>query len=289
MSLREIFRLIRSGDRRAWLYLARWLLLMYTVWCLLLWLLQERLLFPRQALPAASAGPKDPRIQVWRRAVPGGDVECWYVPNPDASADKPTPAVVYFHGNGMLIDHQGEAVDLYRRLGYAVLLPEYRGYGRSRGKPTQKAIVADAVDFVDRLRAMPEVDRARIIYHGRSVGGGPAAALAAARPPAALVLESTFTSVAHMARRYLAPPFLIRNPFRTIDVVREAGYPLLILHGTLDKVVPVAEGRLLHAAAPGAAYVEFTAGHNDLPHEDEQEKYETTFRAFLARANSPSG
>ena len=199
-------------------------------------------------------------------------------------SNAPAPLVVFFHGNAELIDYQSTIVEGYRRLGCSVLLPEYRGYGRSAGKPSEQAIVADAVRFYDEITRRPDVDPSRIVFHGRSLGGGPAAALAARRSAKALVLESTFTSVADMASAYLAPSFLVKNKFHTDRVLPTLEIPVLIFHGTRDDIIPVAHGRRLRDLATHGTYVEYDCKHNDFPGDENEDAYWEQVAAFLRGA-----
>src|SRR5690606_14605281 len=101
----------------------------------------------------------------------------------------------------------------YRELGLAVLLVEYPGYGRSGGSPSEASITRAALAAYDRLVARADIDPARIVLHGRSLGGGVVAVLSDARAAAALVLESSFTGVTAFASGMLLPPLLVRDPF----------------------------------------------------------------------------
>jgi hypothetical protein len=176
--------------------------------------------------------------------------------------------VVFFHGNGELIDYWPDDLFRFRKWGMALLLPEYRGYGRSGGSPGQAEIQADMLRFHDWLVQQPGVDPNRIVYFGRSLGGGVACQLARERPPAALILLSTFTSVKRMAAGYLVPSFLIKHTFDNEQVVRSWSRPLLIIHGKKDQLVPIEHGRRLRKIAPAAIYREIDCGHNDLPMDD---------------------
>lgn len=207
-------------------------------------------------------------LERWRLETDEGVVEALYLRAPGADAEHPAPAVVFTHGNGEVVEQWPAMLEGYRRMGLSVLIPEYRGYGGSAGTPSEPHLVADAVAFRDRLAARPEIDATRLVYHGRSLGGGVAGALAAARPPAALILMSTFTSLDDMAKRYLVPAPLARvlmgDHYRTVDVLRERRFPVLVIHGDRDGVVPYAHGRAL-AEAAGARLVTYRAGHNDCP------------------------
>jgi fermentation-respiration switch protein FrsA (DUF1100 family) len=169
-------------------------------------------------------------------------------------------------------------------MGVSVFLPEYRGYGHSAGKPSEAEIADDMVRFYDLLIRCADVDPSRVVFHGRSVGGGVAADLATRRVPAALILESTFASIARMAIKFGAPPFLLRHPFHTDRAVEALDAPTLIFHGTRDTVVPVSHGRLLHKLARRATYIEYNSDHNDFPGEGNEEAYWREIQAFLGRA-----
>lgn len=247
----------------------------YAAWCLMLFSMQDRMLFPREFADVTGA-PKDAErlaSTIEGGEGNGGEVEAFLSLPP---GDGPFPLVVVFHGNAECVDTMGWARRAYTSRGWAVLTPEYRGYGRSAGEPSQKAIVADAVVCVDRVLKRPEMDASRVVYHGRSLGGAVAAQVARERPPRAMVLESTFTSVAAMAMRYGVPPFLVKNPFRTDRVLNTYTGPVLLLHGVDDTIVPIDHSRRLSKCAPKSVadpahvtatrtLLEMPGGHNDFP------------------------
>lgn len=252
------------------------------VWWGLLYVFQDWLMFPRHVISEPLAGPPSKDIEVVEIMLEeGGRVEAWYAPPPGDAAGRAGPAVVFFHGNAELIDFQSRIMQGYHRLGVAVLLVEYRGYGRSSGEPSQEAIRADAQRFYDQLVGRPEIDPKRVIFHGRSLGGGLAADLATVRLPAALVLESTFQSVPAMTKGMAAPGFLIKNPLRTDQVLRDNQIPVLIFHGSRDEVIPPSHGRALRDLAAHAVYTEFPCGHNDFPGHGNEDDYWDTISQFL--------
>lgn len=273
--------------RRWWLRLPLYGLLSYGLWCAALYFGQDRLLFRRDLVRPPPREQLTWAAQAIRLEVgidDGGRVEAWFLPAPGANPEHPAPVAVFFHGNAELIDDMSWFVRKYHALGCSVLLPEYRGYGRSAGTPSEEAIVADAARFYDLMIQRPDVDRRRIVFHGRSLGGGVAAQAAARRKPAALILESTFTSVAVMAHNYFAPMCLARNPFRTDRVLPELDIPVFVAHGTLDAVIPVEHGRQLGKLAKQGAYVEYTCGHDDLPPPGQETEHWRQIADFLAHA-----
>jgi fermentation-respiration switch protein FrsA (DUF1100 family) len=215
---------------------------------------------------------------LWRE-VPGagggggnpatGKVEAWLLPAEGAHAG-PRPLVVFSHGNGELIDDWPEMLAPYRAMGMHVLLPEYRSYGRSTGVPSEDAVAGDLLWFMEAAKSLlaasaAPVDASRIVLHGRSLGGGIVGRALEDFAPRALILQSTFTSIPDVAKRWLVPRAFIENQFRTIDRLPKYDGPTLVLHGTEDLLIPATHGRALYAAAKHGSLRLFPGHHNTLP------------------------
>ncbi|MBX3273163.1 MAG: alpha/beta hydrolase [Sandaracinaceae bacterium] len=227
--------------------------------------LQRSMLFPRRFTMEDPRARATPGLEVRWIESDQGPVELWFLPGDGVTRDAPGPAVVFTHGNGELIDHWPAALAPYRRLGLSVVLPEYRGYGRSAGDPSEARIAADLAAAHALVVRDPRVDAARLVYHGRSLGGGAVGTLLDAHPPRALILESTFTSVTDVARGMGVPGFVIADPFPLLERLGRYDGPVLVMHGTRDEVIPTAHGRRLAASHPRAELVLYDCGHNDLP------------------------
>ncbi len=269
--------------KRRWPRVLVHLLIYYGVYCTFLFFYQGKLLFPADMAGEPLPLRHSTTTVELEREVDDDKVVAWFIPAPGSSEARPAPLAVFFHGNAELIDHQYSAVEDYQRLGCSVLLPEYRGYGRSSGSPSERKIVDDALFFVDEVLKRPEIDASRLILHGRSLGGGPAAQVAARRKPSALILESTFASAAAMADKYFAPRFLVRNPFRTDRVLQKLDTPVLIFHGTTDNIIPVAHGRKLRDLTKNCTYFEYACRHNDFPGTGNERAYVDEIRNFLLK------
>lgn len=257
----------RRAFRRVALLLLSVLASVYAVFCIAACSLQDSMVFPRHvANQGTPAGPPRSGIEQHWLDIDGARIEAWYIPAPGRTAENPGPAVMFFHGNGALIDYSLNIADIYTSLGVSVLLPEYRGYGRSGGRPSEGGIAADMIRWHDWLAKQPGVNTDQVIYHGQSLGGGVAGALSRSHPPAALILHSTFTSITAIAAHMGVPAFLVRNKFHTDEVLKSYQGPLLIMHGLQDTAIPVAHGReLARIAATHAIYIEGPGGHNDYP------------------------
>lgn len=244
--------------------IARPVLIAYGLYLGVMWAAQERLVFIGAHLPTAAVA--DPLAEhVWLTMPDGVRVEAWYRPGVSRSAASPGPAVIFFHGNLHRCVDKWDRAAPYAEAGFSVLMPEYRGYAASEGRPNEPVLIADSLRFHDWLAARPEVDRSRIVLHGQSLGGGVACAVAEQRPPAALLLEATFTSVADVGNRLLLPSLLCRHPFRSDLRVASVRCPILILHGTRDILIPVSHARRMHALAPRSRLIEIDAGHRGFP------------------------
>jgi pimeloyl-ACP methyl ester carboxylesterase len=223
-------------------------------------------MFPRNQIPQ----PTQAKIKIaglekiWLD-IDNGKVEAWFIPPVNLHAGAPAPAVIFGHGNGELIDFWPEALINFTQFGIGLLLVEYPGYGRSSGKPSQKSITQTFIAAYDKLISRQDVDPSRIILFGRSLGGGAVCALARHRPSATLVLISTFISAKSFARSFLVPPFIVRDPFDNLTVVKNYPHPVLIMHGKHDTVIPFSHGKALHAAAKQGEMITYNAGHNDCP------------------------
>jgi len=242
--------------------------------------LQRHVLFPTHLIPPPPADwPRVANVERVDMTIPEGRVEGWFIPGRGVHEKAPGPVVFFGHGNGELIDYAAPGLVPYVELGVSVALLEYRGYGRSAGAPSQDAIAWDMTRFYDAITKRSDVDPKRVVLHGRSLGAGVMCALAQERPPRALVLESAFRSVAVMARKFLVPGFLIRDPFDNEAALKSLELPVLLFHGTRDDIVPYAHGVALAAVAREAKLVSLECGHNDLP--PEPNRYWAEIDAYL--------
>jgi fermentation-respiration switch protein FrsA (DUF1100 family) len=194
----------------------------------------------------------------------GERLHAWWVP-----ARAPSLAhVLLCHGNAGNVGDRVAHLELLSAAGLDVLAFDYRGYGRSTGRPSERGLHLDARAARDALLGRDGVEPSRVIYLGESLGGAVALALALELPPSGLILQSAFTSVRDMARLHypLIPPALVPDAYPSLRLITALPAPLLVLHGARDAIVPVMHGEALFEAAPGPKrmHVFPGAGHNDL-------------------------
>jgi fermentation-respiration switch protein FrsA (DUF1100 family) len=236
-----------------------------------LWFSDRCIFFPPQP-------PEYSATQPGLRFIPmttGERIAAIYLPNPDARY-----TLLYSHGNGNdLGDGQVVAAQLHA-MGFAVLAYDYPGYGHSDGQPSEegcyRAIDAAYAYLTETLRIPAD----RIIIFGHSLGGGPSADLAARKPAAGLVLESTFTTAFRVSTGVRVLPF---DKFNSLAKLSRVRCPVLVIHGTRDTVIPPWHGQALYRQAnqPKFSYWVAGADHNDLI-DVGGEAYADRLRAFAA-------
>lgn len=239
----------------------------YVIYAAALFMLQDKLIYPRFMIRDERGATLAPGMAKLERDSDAGKVHAWLL-MPTREREGKVGLVVFFHGNAESAGSNIGHVRQYRDAGFAVLIPEYRGYAGAAGLPIERGIVEDAVWFIDEARRDPRVDSTPLVLHGRSLGGGVAAQVAARRAPSAVILESSFTSIASFARGKLVPGFLVRSPYRTDRVLAELECPVLILHGVDDTIIPVSHARANAKIARHATLVEMAGNHNDFPRDE---------------------
>jgi fermentation-respiration switch protein FrsA (DUF1100 family) len=195
--------------------------------------------------------------------------------------------VLFLHGNAATIAsrvniaHYGEL----RNLGVNVMAPEYRGFGGLGGVPTEPILAADARAAYQYLRTTRKVAPSRLVIYGWSLGSAVAVGLASETQQAALILEGAPASLVDLGQqRYPLFPIrlIMRNPFESIQRIRDVHAPMLFLHSPEDAVIPIAQGRRLYEAAGGdKTFVEVRGGHVDATNVDTTRFY-GAIRTFLA-------
>ncbi|MFI5782302.1 alpha/beta hydrolase [Nocardia sp. NPDC051570] len=196
-------------------------------------------------------------------AADGTRINGWFV-----RSRNPFAHILYAHGNGGNIGDRSPILALLAEAGFDVLVFDYRGFGRSAGRPGERGMYLDARAARQALLDRSGVDPNRVLYLGKSLGGAVLIELATAHPPAGLILMSTFTGLRDAARAVypLLPKPFVPNAFPSLSRLRTVEVPALIMHGDDDELLPVRMGHELYRAAPGPKQLEIYPGgrHNDL-------------------------
>ncbi|CAF1238336.1 unnamed protein product [Rotaria sordida] len=188
--------------------------------------------------------------------------------------------LIFFHGNAGNIGHRLQNVHLlYQACNINVLLFDYRGYGKSTGKPSEAGFYIDAQAVYDYVRKRTDLNQEKIFFFGRSLGGAVALHLAShlaetneTLPLYCVIVENTFTSIPDMAKRLFQvfiidyiPTWCYKNVFSSIKKIRHIKVPVLFLSGAQDELVPPQMMQKLHeeCTSPKKQLILFSDGQHN--------------------------
>jgi fermentation-respiration switch protein FrsA (DUF1100 family) len=221
--------------------------------------------------------------------APRVDLHAWFVPAKDSRG-----VLLFCHGNGGNISHRLDSILQFHQIGLDVFIFDYRGYGRSGGSPSEAGLSADARGAWEYLTRERGVEPGRILLFGRSLGGAVAASIAenleGPAAPAALILESTFTSLPDVGARlypWLPVRLLSREKYPTLERLERIHVPVLVCHSPDDEVVAYVFGkRLYEAAKVPKQFLEMRGGHNS-GYLEMGEAYKKAILDFVESLNQP--
>ena len=203
------------------------------------------------------------------RTGDGLNLNGWFVPGKKPSPDADLHTLLWFHGNAGNINHRLENIKmLHERVPVNVFIIDYRQYGRSEGKISEKGTYIDAGAALAHLHSRKEINQEKIIFFGRSLGSAVAVELALKEKCRALILETPFTSILEMGKKlypFLPVSLLLKTKYDSLSKIRNIKVPILIMHGDKDDLVPFEHGKRLYDMAnePKEFYTIPGAGHND--------------------------
>lgn len=239
--------------------------LCYAAICALLYLRQAKLVFvPSRTIESTPADLGLPFEDVTLTTPDGQQLGAWLVP-PDPATDRGW-VLLNCHGNAGNIGDRVDALRGCHDLGIAVLIFDYRGFGRSTGSPTEEGTYVDALTAWMYLVRTRGIATSRILVYGHSLGGAVAAWLAEQVTPAALWIESTFTSAPDQGARmypYLPVRRLARFRYDTWERLPRLRCPIMIAHALQDETVPIDHGRrLFERAREPRRFFTYEGDHN---------------------------
>jgi uncharacterized protein len=249
------------------------------------WLKNTLLFYPNVRVETSPAAYGLPYEEVWFGGPDGRTLHGWYIPSARTIGPGPEPLFIWFHGNGGNVAHRLSHLRvLYTHVGGSHFLFDYQGYGKSRGKPSIPGILADGRDAIALVHQRGWSAGKSLVYLGESLGAAVVIALAVeGAPPSHTILLAPFHSLRAMGEIRLPPlAFLVEEDLNSAQIVGKLQSPLLVIHGTEDRVVPFRQGQALFALAPHPKRFHTVegGGHTDL-HETGGNTYPQVIREFV--------
>ena len=261
----------------------------YVLLVVVVYFLQSRMLYlpgvPGRTLTMTPTDVGMDYQDVFIETTDGVTLHSWFI------AGRSSQVLLFFHGNAGNISHRLDSIRQFQDLGLSVLIVDYRGYGQSEGRTTERGIYRDADAAWRYLIEDRGLVASDILIFGRSLGASVAARLAAQHQPLALIVESSFTSVPDIAQDlypWLPARWLSRLSHATREYVRDVQCPILVVHSRDDEIIPFRHGEAIFASANEPRTLLAIRGtHNDAFLRDARD-YIGGLRAFLAGLTAPA-
>jgi len=227
------------------------------------WFERSSIFFPTRHIEKTPLAESLAYEDVYFETEDGIRLNGWFIP-----AKQPARATILFcHGNAGNISHRFEIIEIFHSLDLNVFIFDYRGYGKSRGWPSEKGTYLDAQAAYDCLLARTDIDKERIIAYGKSLGGAVALDLATKRNACAVISDGVFTSTLDIAEEvypFLPVKFFITMKYDTLSKIGSVRVPKLIIHSREDEIVPFHHGQKLFEKASGVKeFYPMRGGHNE--------------------------
>lgn len=244
--------------------------------------------FPTREITGTPDDLGMPFEDVYFPAADGKQLHGWFIPG------RGDDTIVWFHGNAGNISNRVYNIMLLKaHLGANLFIFDYRGYGLSEGKPSEKGLYSDGEGALRYLRSRDDIDTDRLVLFGRSLGGSVVAEMATRYRANAVIIESSFTSVDAMSRhtrpaltRFIPTRLLVKSRFDSLSKMPRINSPVMVVHGDKDVTVPIHMGKeLFDAANEPKRFYEIRGATHDDTHIVGGEAYFTALREFIEGAS----
>lgn len=243
----------------------------------------EALIYQTDVKLRTTPGDREIYFETVFLETPDGEMLAgWWVPAAPERA-----VVLYCHGNSGNISHSVDILDAFRKMGLSTFIFDYRGFGESTGKPSEKGLILDAETAWNFLIVQKSITPGKIILFGSSLGGAMASRLARLYCPAMLILESSFTSlddvIKDSAPHWLPSEYLVSGMYVTKEYLKDVKCPVLIIHSKDDKLISVKHGMALYEAARGQKEFMVIRGPHGAGFTDDIAVHASRFDAFISK------
>jgi uncharacterized protein len=215
---------------------------------------------------------------VYLKTADGEKLNAWFIPNKDSDL-----TILFLHGNGGNLYHRLDKIGLINKIPINIFIVDYRGYGKSTGKPSEKGLYIDAFSAYDYLTNERNIKPENIILYGESLGGAAAIELASKVIVRGVITEGAFSSGRDMGR-FLYPfvPGIFISPiFDSISKIKNVTASKLFIHSTEDEIVPYRLGKKLYEAADDPKRMVDALGDHNNMYSDSANEFVELFQSFI--------
>ena len=246
------------------------------------WFEYSNLFFPSGEMEYTPASAGLEYEDVYFSSSDGTVLNGWFIPG----KSDPKGTILFCHGNAGNISHRLEIITMLHRLGFNVFIFDYRGYGRSKGRPSEKGMYEDGYAAYEYLGSREDIEKDKVFLYGKSLGGTVAVDVALRVDVAAVIVDSSFVSTGDMAKEiypFLPTSLFITMKYDTVSKIGGVEAPVLVIHSVEDDIVPYSHGqRIFGAAKEPKSLINLRGGHNDSVLLNEEE-YSSGINDFLKR------
>ena len=242
------------------------LIIIFIIICVFLflsWFERSNIYFPGKILTASPDLIGLSYKDVYFRALDGTQLHGWFIP----SGNPPRATFLFCHGNAGNIGDRLDIIRILNALDVNVFIFDYRGYGNSKGSPSEGGTYQDTMAAYEKLLTMDRVSKDHIVVYGRSLGGAVILDLASKVNVRGLIIDSTFTSTGDMAKEiypFLPVKLSLHIKYNNISKIKDIKIPKLIIHSKDDEIIPFHQGKeLFERAAEPKDFYRMQGGHND--------------------------
>ena len=271
--------------------IARVLLVALLLVILLIRVFEDRMVFFPEPARSSDQTPAQAGVKVedvFLTTSDGVKIHTWWAETPGAQR-----TVLYFHGNAGNLSLRLPTIGWLQQLPANVLAVDYRGYGKSEGRPTEEGVYRDGEAAYDYLVREHKIPAEQIVVLGQSLGTTVAVDVASKKPVGAVILEAGFPSakrVAQVAMRLPGVWLVMRSDFNSARKLKDVRTPVLVAHCRQDPVIPFALGEELYAAANQPnRFVAYQGDCHEPLYSADPRDYAARLRAFLGLGPEPPG
>lgn len=236
-------------------------------WVGLRWFERSQLYFPTREMAVTPGTLRLDYEEAMFQTRDGNPLHGWFIPASHGPFAARSLILLFCHGNAGNISHRMDKAHIFHQLGLGVFLFDYRGYGRSPGKPSEEGTYQDAEAAYQWLTHHKNIPANHLVLYGESLGGAIAMETTLRQPCHAVILESAFTSTQDMGERFfprLIVRWVVHYHYDSLSKISRVKVPILLLHSRHDEIVPFSMGeRLYQAAHEPKQFVELRGSHNE--------------------------